>query len=147
MFMNDASRKSTSADLPRPRQTPSNPYHFESSLPTLPPLPSEKPMRTQEFSIPKQYRKTSDELPTQKLPAVPEQAQTSSPKKKTQTSQKKNTAPKKNQQTVSKPAPKKQTAPKPKPKSKPKTKAKKKKASHHASLGGVLIKKIISRIL
>ncbi len=144
--MNDIPEQTTSADLPRPRQNPPNPYHFDSNaLPSLKYTPpASSPVQTQKFSIPEHSKKSSDELPTQKIPVIPdtsvfppkpELAQQSPQKKKTQNPSKKS------QKPQPKTTAKKSTVSKPKPASK------KKKTSHHSHHGGVLVKKIIQRIL
>ncbi len=140
--MNDIPEHTTSADLPRPRQLPPNPYDFNSvSLPSLQrSTPANPPVETQKFSIPEHPKKSSDELPTQKIPAIPDtyifnpdsqHIQQSPQKKKSQKSQK----------PQSKSTPKKSSS------SKPKSTPKKKKKSQSSHSGGGLLKKLLRRFV
>ena len=143
--MNDIPEHSTSADLPRPRQLPPNPYDFNSnSLPSLKYSAPASPVQTQKFSIPEHSKKSSDELPTQKIPVIPDTAVYSHHAEHIQQSPQKKKSPspqKKSQKPQTKSTPKKSTS------SKPKSTPKKKKPSHSSHSGGGLVKKILRRFV
>ena len=145
--MNDIPEQTTGADLPRPRQMPPNPYDFDSNV--LPSLkysaPAPSPVQTQKFSIPEHSKKSSDELPTQKIPVIPDTTPLSPPKLEyaQQSPQKKKSQnpPKKSQKTQTKTTSKKSAASKPKPA------PKKKKSSHSSHSGGGFVKKLVRRLV